>query len=603
MNIFPYFNNNFFAKNQVNLVNGANMTNRRQFLHTLGLATASLSLFCTGKQPKPNILLVLTDDQGWGDIGSHDNPVIDTPVMDRLAASGARFERFYVSPVCAPTRASLLTGRYHLRTNVTGVTRGRENMRANEVTLAEILESAGYATGCFGKWHNGAYYPYHPNGQGFRHFLGFCAGHWNNYFDTGLEHNGVPVQTKGYINDVLTDAAVKFIRENTDRPFFCYVPYNTPHSPFQVPDKYFDKYKAKGLDDKLACVYGMCENLDDCLGRLLDTLEQQNLTEKTIVLFITDNGPNGSRYNGDMRGHKGSPHEGGSRVPCFISWPGHIGAGTTVPHISAHIDILPTLVDLAGIRSPNTLLLDGKSLKPLLEGRTENWPDRHLYTHWVNRGAVRTPRYRAVKKGDRWELYDMLDDPGETRDLGGEKPDLLAEFKKEYEGWYREVTGSGIKKIPIPVGYKEMPVVTLTAHECTLRGAVEYKGGQGWANDWVTGWRDTASSISWDIDVVRPGGYRVSVLYTCPEKDVGSRIRLQAGSATVEGVVQKAHDPQAVPSPDRIPRKEVYEKQWAELALGTIELEKGPKPLELCALSKPGDLVFDVKAVRLEAVI
>ncbi|MBN2001665.1 sulfatase-like hydrolase/transferase [candidate division KSB1 bacterium] len=418
------------------------MKDRRQFLATCGLVTASFALICTSvKKSKPSVLLVLTDDQGWGDIQSHGNNVLKTPVLDRLAASGARFERFYVSPVCAPTRASLLTGRYHLRTNVTGVTRGLENMRAN-----------------------------------------------------------------------------------------------------------------------------------------------------------------GARYNGDMRGYKGSPHEGGSRVPCFISWPGKIKSGTTIKHISAHIDILPTLVELAGIQSPVTLPLDGKSLKPLLDGSAMDWPERQLYTHWANSGAVRSPQYRAVKKGDQWELYDMLADPGETTDLSGEKPELLAKYKADFEAWYKDVTGSGIEKIAIPVGYREMPVVTLSAHECTLNGSVLYKGGQGWANDWVTGWRDTESSISWDIDVVRGSGYNVTVLYTCPAKDVGSRIRVEAGPAFVEGVLKKAHNPPPVFSPDRVPRKEVYEKQWAQLDLGTIQLDKGAKQLTIRALSKPGETVFDVKAIRLSAV-
>jgi len=237
--------------------------NRRDFLKTVGLGTAALAIpgcvdvsrrlgdeaskgrpFDSAQgmaHARPNILLIMTDDQGWGDIRSHGNDVIETPVLDRLAASGARFERFFVSPVCAPTRASLLTGRYYLRTGVNGVTRGRETMRSEEVTLAEILQQAGYATGCFGKWHNGAHYPYHPNGQEFDEFLGFCAGHWNNYFDTTLDHNGKMGKVKGYISDVLSDAAMAFIERNRERPFFCYLPYNAPHSPWQLPDRYFDR--------------------------------------------------------------------------------------------------------------------------------------------------------------------------------------------------------------------------------------------------------------------------------------------------------------------------------------------------------------------------
>ncbi|MQY63441.1 MAG: sulfatase-like hydrolase/transferase, partial [Calditrichaeota bacterium] len=328
--------------------------NRRDFLKTIGLGTAALALpGCMGASRRlvdrasggrPNILLIMTDDQGWGDITSHGNDVIKTPVMDRIAAEGARFERFYVSPVCAPTRAALLTGRYCLRTGTHGVTRGQENMRSDEVTNAEVFKQAGYATGCFGKWHNGAHYPHHPNGQGFDEFFGFCAGHWNNYFDTTLDRNGQPVETKGYISDVLTNASMAFIEQNRKRPFFCYLPYNAPHTPWQVPDRYFDKYKAKGLDDETACSYAMTECLDDNIGRLLGQLDELNLAGDTIVLFLTDNGPNTDRYNGGMKGRKGSVNEGGVRVPLFIRWPGHIRPGTYVKPIAAHIDLLPTLV-------------------------------------------------------------------------------------------------------------------------------------------------------------------------------------------------------------------------------------------------------------------
>ncbi len=189
---------------------------------------------------KPNVVLVMTDDQGWGDLRSHGNSLIDTPVMDRLAGQGARFEHYYVSPMCGPTRASLLTGRYNLRSGAAWVSHGLEVMRLNEVTIADALAGAGYATAAFGKWHNGEYGPYHPNYRGFQEFFGFCRGAWQNYFDATIEHNREPVRTKGYITDVLTDAALGFIEDNRDRPFFCYVPYNAPHHPFQVPARYVD---------------------------------------------------------------------------------------------------------------------------------------------------------------------------------------------------------------------------------------------------------------------------------------------------------------------------------------------------------------------------
>lgn len=304
---------------------------------------------CAGEQSAkkdamPNIVLILTDDQGWGDLGMHGNQWLSTPNTDRIATEGAQFERFFVSPLCAPTRASLLTGRYHLRTGTASVTGGLETMRSEEITIAEALKAAGYATACFGKWHNGEHYPENPSGQGFDEFFGFCAGHWRNYFDPILEKNGQPVNTTGFITNIITDSALSFIERNQDRPFFCYIPYNAPHEPFQVSDRYFDVYKAKGLDDRTAAIYGMCENMDMNIGRILKTLEKLGLDENTIVIFATDNGPNGQRYNGGMKGTKGSVDEGGVRAPLFIRWPAKIKPGTLVKQLSAHIDIFPTIL-------------------------------------------------------------------------------------------------------------------------------------------------------------------------------------------------------------------------------------------------------------------
>ncbi|MFL3665871.1 MAG: arylsulfatase, partial [Verrucomicrobiota bacterium] len=387
------------------------------FAFTLCLFGLSASQAQTGERA-PNVVLVLTDDQGFGDVRSHGNNLIDTPVHDRIAAEGVRFDRFFVSPVCAPTRASLLTGRYHIRTGVHGVTRGHEIMRADEVTIAELLKDAGYATGAFGKWHNGSQYPHHPNGQGFDEFLGFCAGHWNNYFDTSLDHNGTMVKSEGFIIDTLTDAAIEFIEANHKRPFFCYIPYNTPHTPWQVPEQYWRKYQAKGIDDPaIACAYAMCENIDDNMGRVLAKLEELKIADDTIFIYLSDNGPNTDRYNAGMKGRKGSAHEGGGRVPFFVRYPRRIPPGQVIKPIAAHIDLLPTLMEYCGVRNYKTKQLDGRSLVPLIENKPSAWPSRTLFTVWGGtrlqdgRRAVRTDRWRAVNEKRGWELYDMLNDP------------------------------------------------------------------------------------------------------------------------------------------------------------------------------------------------
>lgn len=586
------------------------MINRRNFLKAAGasIATGMLpgNIVLSAEVRRPNIILIMTDDQGFGDVGIHGNDKIDTPVLDTFARQGARLNRFFVSPVCAPTRASLLTGRYHLRCGVHGVTRTAETMRSEEVTIAEILKKAGYKTGIFGKWHNGAHWPEHPNGQGFDEFLGFCAGHWNNYFDTKLEYNGQEVNSKGYIADVFTSAAMHFISTNRERPFFCYIPYNPPHGPFQVPDSYFNKYKQRGLDDRLACIYGMCENIDDNVGKILEHLKRMKLEENTIVIFMTDNGPNGARYNDDMKGTKGSIHEGGGRVPCFIRWPGKINKGLIIDKIAAHIDILPTLVELTGVEMGDTLPLDGISIAPLLFGNELGWRDRMLFTHWGNKGAVRTQQYRLAVYPNRVELYDMIADPSEKFNLVRLRQDITSELKKAYDKWYKDVTAGGLEPIPTKMGYPEAPTVTLPGHEAFLYPengiGISYVGVNGWANDWVTNWTDEKSYPFWEVEVVQGGEYEISLMYTCSEENLGSKVRVEFGKSGVEGVVSSAHDPKPLSSPDRVKRGEVYEKVWAEMKIGKVRFEKGRGKLAVKCLSKPGNVVMDLKAVKITKI-
>ena len=561
----------------------------------------------------PNILLIMTDDQGWGDIRSHGNPEIDTPVMDRLAREGARFERFFVSPVCAPTRASLLTGRHALRTGVHGVTRGHETMRADEVTLAETLKDAGYATGLFGKWHNGAHYPHDPNGQGFDEFLGFAAGHWNNYFDTHLQHNDRLVPTRGFITDVLTDAALGFIEQQREGPFFAYVAYNAPHSPFQVPDTYFDRYTARGFDSEKASIYGMVEQVDDNMGRLLEALDRLGLADNTIVVFLTDNGPNGcNRYNGDMKGCKGHVDEGGVRVPLFVRWPDHIPRDTVVRELAAHIDLMPTLLDLAGV-APDGPAFDGVSLAPLLRGETVAWPERSLFSQWFGGGivqpfpgSVRTDRWRAVNKGNTWELYDMLNDPGQHVDVGAQYPDVLARLGTTYRDWFDEVATGNFEPIPTGLGYPSRPDVTLPGNEAYLIPApgqgINYDVAAGWANDWVTDWVSAEAYPQWPVDVQTAGRYEITLQYTIAEAHVGGRLRATVGGQSLEKTVDRAHDPLPVFSPDRVLRKEVYEKEWASLPMGTVRLEAGVTQLSVHALTLEEGRSIDLKAVRVRLV-
>jgi arylsulfatase A len=555
--------------------------------------------------PKPNILIVITDDQGYGDLGVHGNPLAQTPVLDRLARESIRFDRFFVSPLCAPTRASLLTGRYSLRTGTTGVAQGQETMRSEEVTFAEALGDVGYRTGLFGKWHNGEHYPYTPQGQGFTEALGFNLGHWNNYFDTSLKHNGRWVKTKGFISDVLTDAALGFIDKNRARPFLCYLSYNAPHAPVQVPGKYFDKYKARGLNDYLSSVYGMVENLDDNLGRVLKRLDELKLRDNTIVIFMTDNGPNGARFNGGMRGVKGSLHEGGSRVPFFLRWPTRFKQPVLIEQIAAHIDVFPTLLELCGVPMPKTLPQDGRSLVPLLEGKNENWPERTLFTqHRLpnngQTGAVRTQRYRLVNEGRGWELFDMKADPGQAQNIAAMQPELVRQLASAYEKWWSGILPQAqLSRLPIPVGYAPEPLIELPAAQATFDGGIRFSGRYP-NNAWLTGWTNPAAIIEWELEVVRGGNYEVGLQYLCAEQ-AGARVRLSAAGAQVDASLRPTASRQ-IASPDRVPRAEVYEMEWASLRAGTLRLPRGKTKLTLRALAKPGEAVLDLKAITLKRV-
>ena len=577
---------------------------------------------CAAAADSPNVLLIMTDDQGFGDIRSHGNPHIDTPTHDRIAAEGVRFDRFFVSPVCAPTRASLLTGRWHLRTGVHGVTGGRETMRSDETTIAEILRDAGYATGAFGKWHNGAHYPQHPNGQGFDQFVGFCAGHWNNYFNGHFERNGTLEPFDGFIIDRMTDEAINFIESNAERPWFCYVPYNTPHSPWQVSEELWQKYVSRNVGDpKATCAYAMVENIDTNMGRLLATLEKSGIDDDTIVIFLTDNGANSDRFNAGMKGRKGSLHEGGTRVPCFMRWPKEIPAERTIPQIASHIDLLPTIAELANVEIPSDLSLDGRSLAPLIKGKNVGWRTRNLYAHWgddpsgkpnASRGAIRSERWRAVKYSNKWELYDMFADPSQLNDLANEQSSVLSQLSADYEKWFADVTSQGFAPIPTDVGHDQSPAVTLPGHEASLvtndaaprsgakkAAGISYVGRAGWANDWITNWTDVNAFPQWRINVVSPGKYRVSLECSVPESAVGSKVQVRASGKTITAVIESPLSARQVDSPDRIKRGEVYEKVWPRIVLGYFDLPKGRAKLSVHPLDMVGDRFIDLKAVHI----
>ncbi len=549
----------------------------------------------------PSILFILADDMGWGDLRCHGNAKLSTPSLDKLRTQSVELEHFYVSPICSPTRSSLLSGRHHARLRVLNTSDGLEVMHGNEVTLAEALKPSGYVSGCFGKWHNGSNHPSTARGQGFDEFFGFSGGFFPNYFDPALEHDGVITPTNGFITDVLADAAMNFIERHKAQPFFCYVPFNACHSPMQAPQDLFEKYHASGSEPKDAAVYAMIENLDRNVGRLLKKLDQLDLAANTIVLFASDNGPNTARFNGGMRGAKGSVFEGGMRVPFFLRWPGQWKAGSRIADIAQHVDVFPTLLELAGVPPPKDKALDGISLVPLLQGSPPSWPQRTLF-EITGRGGkdgasvanypgtARTPTHRWVHDGKQAMLFDLRTDPGEKTNIAAQEPALAAELEKAFLAWLHEATATTRGNV------ERFPITLTEGTDLLVPNAVRIDGaqlfGKGWDYDWATFQKPTAAMV-WHLTVPVAGHYEVSALHTA--KNTGGEVRVSMGEIQARTSISTVYDPPEIPRRDLIPRWEVPDKVFKPLSIGTLAIPEGFHDLQVTA--GPG---IEVQAVRLQ---
>ena len=562
---------------------------------------------------RPNVVVILSDDQGWGDLSVNGNTNLSTPNIDSLARDGALFDRFYVCPVCSPTRAEFLTGRYHPRGGVRHVTSGGERLNLDEKTIGDTFKSAGYAVGAFGKWHNGTQYPYHPNARGFDEFYGFCSGHWGEYFDPPLERNGRLVQGRGFISDDLTEHAKHYIEANRDRNFFCYLPFNTPHSPMQVPDRFYEKFKDADLKlryegeerenvDHTRAALAMCENIDWNVGRVLRRLEELNLADDTIVVYFSDNGPNGWRWNGGMRGRKGSTDEGGVRSPLLVRWPGRVKAGVKVGAIAGAIDLLPTLADLAGLPVVSTKPLDGISIAPLLRGDSDaDWPDRRIFSHWNGKVSVRSQQYRLDASG---RLYDMTADPGQAEDVAGDRPEVAAQLKEAAARWSKELlAGLRDDARPFPVGYRAFPTTWLPARDGVPHGGIKRSAGAPNCS-YFTNWTSKDDSITWDVEIATEGRYEAEVYYTAAAEDVGAALELSLGDRRVQAKVDEPFDPPLRGAEhDRVKRGgESYVKDFKPLKLGVLELGEGRGPLTIRATDVPGRRAIDLRAVVLTLI-
>jgi arylsulfatase A len=539
---------------------------------------------------------------GWGDLAVNGNIHVSTPVIDKFAKQSLSFDRFYVCPLSAPTRAEMLTGRYFLRTGVSSVTQGFENMRTEEVTIAEILKKNGYTTGCFGKWHNGGYYLQHPNRQGFDEYVGFCMGHLGYYYDMDFVHNDTLIRSGGYTTDFFTGKAVEFIENSKDRPFFCYVPYNVPHSPFQVPEEYFSKYITAGLDSTLSSVYGMVENMDHNIGRIIRRIDELGLTENTIVVFFSDNGPNTWRFNGEMKGKKGSVDEGGTRTPFYIRWPGKINPGTT-GQLGQDIDMLPTLLSLCGIKHVPEKPVDGIDLSGVILEK-EMPTDRYIYTRegYQNldncSASVRNSRYRLVRTPRDTLLYDMISDPSQVRDISGTESEVSAYMSELLLNWERELVNDYEPVTIIRAGFEEEKYFILPVQDAVLTGNLRYSSIHP-NQSHTEGWSEAGDSLYWNLEIEVPGVYNVELQYGCPPGKPGSEFVLISADDKINFSITESFESVILPERDYVIRSESVERTWTWMDAGGFKLVKGKEQIILKLLKPSGDDAGLIKAIKL----
>lgn len=506
---------------------------------------------------RPNVMVIVTDDQGYGDMSCHGNPWLETPHLDRLHREGVRLEDYHVDPVCTPTRAALMTGRYCARVGAWAVTTGRQLLNPDEVTMADVFAASGYRTGMFGKWHLGDPYPFGPRYRGFQDVVCHRAGgvdeignpKGNNYFDDTYFRNGVAEKFEGYCTDVFFNEAMRFMRDEDERPFFIYLPLNAMHSPVTVAERYWKPFAAQEIAEKRAKFFGMIQNFDENLGRLLTLLDEKDLSEETIVLFMGDNGTsNGANgipaeedgHNVGMRGKKGSVYDGGHRMACFVRWPGKLTAGREVEALTSHRDWLPTLIDLCSLKAPEGVEFDGSNITPLLKGDGEI-PER---TFFVERQGAKLKKGKLTKKGsipfavltEKWrmvsgELYDIEEDPGQEKNVAEEYPEIVKALYDAYEEYFADVSSHDSAYTRFLLGAEKEKIL-----EITVRDWFPTKGTIIWEKPQL-GDDDLVINGYWAVDVVRAGRYQIT-LSRYPHDDLkpmgAKSARLEIGGQTLE---------------------------------------------------------------------
>ena len=493
------------------------------------IGCSSKSVTNSEENKKPNVILVITDDQGYGDLGVHGNKVIKTPNINDFYNESYHLTDFHVGPTCAPTRSGLMTGRYANSVGVWHTVGGWSLLREDEKTMADMFTEAGYKTGGFGKWHLGDNYPFRPEDRGFQETVFHGGGgvyqtpdYWGNtYFNDTYFHNGKPQKYEGYCTDVFFGEATRFIKENKDKPFFAYIALNAPHGPYNVPLEYYNIYKDLSndvLSEGQKRFYGMITNVDDNFGKLRKTLKELKIADNTILIFMTDNGTTGysnkggkeTGYNAEMRGTKGSEYEGGHRVPFFIHWKnGNISEPKDITQLTANLDIMPTLAELCGISLPKGhKALDGQSIVPML--RNPNLANNRMLV--TDSQRIQDPekwRHSAVMQNN-WrlvngkELYNIETDKGQTKDLALDFPDRVKDMKAFYESWWKQVSVDFKKEIYFKIGLKDHNPVALTAHDIHADN-----GQQPWNQVYVR--EGSKGSGYWSLEIMEDGDYEVAL--------------------------------------------------------------------------------------------
>ncbi len=546
------------------------------------LLAFAAALALASANDKPNIVFVISDDQGYGDLAHNGHPYAKTPAIDKLHTESVALDDYHVAPTCSPTRCGLLTGHWTNRTGVWHTVNGRSMLREDEITIGTLLRENGYTTGMFGKWHLGDNYPYRPEDRGFdevyRHGgggVGQTPDYWNNnYFDGSYFHNGKVVPAKGFCTDVFFDHGIEFIRKNAaaKKPFFAYISTNAPHGPLHCPQEYMDLYPGK--PKAMQAFYGMITNIDDNVARTRGVIEELGIADNTIFIFTTDNGTaSGAQvYNAGMRGKKGSAYEGGHRVPFLIHWPdGKLTGKKSVKTLTGFVDIVPTLLDLTNSRNiPADLKFDGKSIKELLhKGDAAEWPARYLITDsqrvrdpikW-RESSVMSQKWRLINGK---ELYEIAADPGQENDVAAAHPGQVRAMREFYENWWAELEPTFSRTTEIYLGHPEAPVATLTGHDWIQERLPPWNQGHI-RRDAAT--KDGKHQGHWAVNAIEAGTYNLEM----------RRWPKEADTAISAGLPAKADPPGASRAFSAIPGA-AYPFTTATMRLDGKDVETKPIP-------------------------